>query len=298
MPKKFKGENTKVSAAKERKAAHKAEINSKIQAEKERKEAEEWAKGAKDSSKREAERLKKEAQLAKKREAAALLEKEEKEASKYKPILKPSKVSGEEKKAIKRTQKVEEAITERRVIPEYSASNIDDAIDLLNVVAAEDTVARGSGGGANILPLTTAAIDRHPERRFKAALAAYEEREMPKLKKENPGLRYTQLRDILYKDFQKSPENPFNQANVLHFNATKKEQEELVEATRKEVEDRLRLTAWIKEKLRNQVKNCSGLGMKEVPDKSILILDFTSLSLNPLSLYFESILNLEYQLDL
>ena len=33
-------------------------------------------------------------------------------------------------------------------------------------------------------------------------MAAYEEREMPKLKQENPGLRYTQLREILYKNFQ------------------------------------------------------------------------------------------------
>ncbi|CAG8444861.1 5582_t:CDS:2 [Ambispora gerdemannii] len=243
MPKKFKGENTRVvirlvTAAKERKAAHQNEVSTKIQAEKERKEAEEWSKGAKDSSKKEADRLKKEALLAKKREAATLLEKEEKEASKYKPLLKPSKVSGEEKKAIKRTQKVEEATTERRLIPEYSASNIDDALDLLNVVATEDT---GSGGGVSSPPLTAAALDRHPERRFKAALAAYEEREMPKLKKEHPGLRYTQLRDIIYKDFQKSPENPFNQANTLRYNATKKDQEEFIETTRKEIEDRLRV---------------------------------------------------------
>lgn len=66
-------------------------------------------------------------------------------------------------------------------------------------------------------------IEKHPERRFKAALAAFEERELPRFKAENPGLRLSQLKDIMYKAFQKSPDNPFNQANVLAYNATQEE---------------------------------------------------------------------------
>lgn len=66
-------------------------------------------------------------------------------------------------------------------------------------------------------------IEKHPERRFKAALAAYEERELPRIKAENPGLRLTQLKELVYKAFQKAPENPFNQANVLAYNATQDE---------------------------------------------------------------------------
>lgn len=69
----------------------------------------------------------------------------------------------------------------------------------------------------------TKDIEKHPERRFKAALAAYEEREMPRFKSENPGLRLTQLKELIYKAFQKAPENPFNQANILAYNATQDE---------------------------------------------------------------------------
>ncbi|CAG8750889.1 9668_t:CDS:2, partial [Dentiscutata heterogama] len=120
-----------------------------------------------------------EAQLAKKNEAARLLEQEESELSKHKPVM---KVSGEEKKAIKRTQNQEKVSAERREIPEFSASNIDDALDLMTVVTNSSTAVGGgpgqSGGAVN--------IEKHPEKRFKAALAAYEEREMPKVKEEHP----------------------------------------------------------------------------------------------------------------
>lgn len=70
-------------------------------------------------------------------------------------------------------------------------------------------------------------VEKHPERRFKGALAAFEEREMPNFKRDYPGLRLSQLKDLMYKAFQKSPENPFNQANIVQYNATKDETEEL-----------------------------------------------------------------------
>lgn len=113
-----------------------------------------------------------------------------------------------QKKAAQKSAKHEAAGQARRVIPEFSATGIDDALDLLSIdegsVKAKD-------------------IEKHPERRFKAALAAYEERELPRIKAENPGLRLTQLKELVYKAFQKAPENPFNQANVLAYNATQDE---------------------------------------------------------------------------
>ncbi|CAG8456498.1 6027_t:CDS:2 [Acaulospora morrowiae] len=181
MPKKFKGENSKVTASKERKAAHQAEVLNKKHAEIERKEREEWSVGAKDTSKKEAQKLKKEAQLKKKNEAAELLEKEEKELSKFKPKL---KITGEEKKAIKRTQKNEKITEERREIPEFAASNIDDALDLLSIATSPTS---GASTTLNNVSNVGTQIEKHPERRFKAALAVYEEREMPKIRQENPG---------------------------------------------------------------------------------------------------------------
>lgn len=55
-------------------------------------------------------------------------------------------------------------------------------------------------------------VDRNPEKRLKSAYTLYEEKFMPILKAENPTLRLSQLRQLLKKQWQKSPENPMNQA--------------------------------------------------------------------------------------
>jgi hypothetical protein len=52
------------------------------------------------------------------------------------------------------------------------------------------------------------ADDKNPEKRMKAAWARYQEREMPALKAEYKTLRLTQLKEMLWRKWQKSPENP------------------------------------------------------------------------------------------
>jgi len=54
--------------------------------------------------------------------------------------------------------------------------------------------------------------EKHPEKRMKAAYKEYEEKNFPILKKENPSLKYSQLKDLLWKQWQKSNENPMVQA--------------------------------------------------------------------------------------
>lgn len=69
----------------------------------------------------------------------------------------------------------------------FSASGIDDALDMLNLVGSRtDKAAVGS---------QAAKIETHPERRFKAAFEAYKEQQLPILKKEHPGLRLQQYRE-------------------------------------------------------------------------------------------------------
>lgn len=55
-------------------------------------------------------------------------------------------------------------------------------------------------------------MDRHPEKRMKAAYTSFEETQLPILKKQNPTLRLSQLKQLLKKEWLKSPENPLNQA--------------------------------------------------------------------------------------
>ena len=54
-------------------------------------------------------------------------------------------------------------------------------------------------------------VDLHPEKRLKAAYKKFEETNMPIIKQENPNMKLSQLKQMLWKDWQKSPENPLNQ---------------------------------------------------------------------------------------
>ena len=53
-------------------------------------------------------------------------------------------------------------------------------------------------------------MDSHPEKRMKAAWLEYEEENLEQLKKENPGMRLSQIKQIMKKNWQKSPKNPLN----------------------------------------------------------------------------------------
>ncbi|KAF8098745.1 hypothetical protein N665_0259s0016 [Sinapis alba] len=50
--------------------------------------------------------------------------------------------------------------------------------------------------------------DNFPEKRLKASFKAYEEAEMPRLKEDKPGLTHTQYKDLIWKMWKKSPDNP------------------------------------------------------------------------------------------
>ena len=102
-----------------------------------------------------------------------------------------------------------------------NASGIDNALDALSLTNKD-----------------TSKIDRHPERRFKAAYAAFEARRMPEIEEENPGLRRQQRIDVCRKEFDKSEENPFNQVHVA-FDATREEIADVKDAERKKKEARL-----------------------------------------------------------
>lgn len=82
-------------------------------------------------------------------------------------------------------------------------------------------------------------IERHPERRFKAAFEAFKERELPRVKEQHKGLRLQQYHDLLYKQFQKHPDNPFNQLSVA-YDASKEEKLAALEGKRSQAEKRLR----------------------------------------------------------
>ena len=156
----------------------------------------------------------------KKAEKDALLAEEERNA--------PSKPKGANAKpATKKTRgldlsQLDEPDPSSKASPALNASGIENALDALGLTADNKSD----------------KVDRHPERRFKAAYAAYEARRLPELEEEHKGLRRNQRVDMIRKEFEKSPENPFNQVNA-QFDSTREEIKEMKERERDKTEARL-----------------------------------------------------------
>lgn len=85
-----------------------------------------------------------------------------------------------------------------------------------------------------------AKIDKHPERRFKAAYAQFEERRLGEMQADGTGdgLRLNQKKEKIKKEFERSPENPFNQVSA-RYDASKDELAEIREQEKSKIETRL-----------------------------------------------------------
>lgn len=219
MAKKAAGENSKKAAGNARKAEA---ANKKKQAAFEQAEAAEaadWAEGSKKGNKKKEEaEFKKQEAARKKAERDALLQAEE-ASMPSKPSK--SKQRGADKVASRRTGKIDDFLDFNKAPSELSATGIDNVLEALSLT--------GKDGG-----VASKDIDKHPERRVKAAYLAYEERRLPELKAENPGLRQQQIKNMISKEFQKSPENPMNQDTNVSYNATRDD----IENKKKEVKQK------------------------------------------------------------
>jgi len=214
--KKAAGENTKKVAGNAKKAEAAAQKAAAENAKKAAEEEQDWSKGAKSNAKKEAEAAKKAEQARKKAEKDALLAEEEKDA---RVAPKNAKQAVKKTKGLDLSQLDEDAPKATAL----NATGIDNALDALSLTA--DSAAK---------------IDRHPERRFKAAFAAYEERRLKEMESDGSGqgLRQNQKREKIRKEFEKSEENPFNQASA-RYDASKEELKELREQEKSKIEARL-----------------------------------------------------------
>lgn len=208
MAKKASGENSKKAAGNARKAEAANKKRQEAEAVAESAEASKWETGSKkDNKKKEDAQFKKEEAARKKAERDLLLAAEE-ASMPSKP--QSSKQRGAAKVAAKKTGKIDDFLDWNKNVPELSASGLDDALAALALTGRDGGVAAKD-------------IDRHPERRVKAAFSAFESRRLPEMRKENPGLRLQQIKNLLFKEFQKSDENPMNQDTNVSYNATSEE---------------------------------------------------------------------------
>ncbi|KAJ3066650.1 hypothetical protein HDU98_010063 [Podochytrium sp. JEL0797] len=218
--------------ANERKAAQEDAKNAAAASKKEADEEAKWGKGAKKNESKEDEQRKKVAEAAaKKAERDAMLAAEEAEFSKKKPSAKAAaKPQTMQSMVAKMAQGMAASgsTTDASGVESFGASGIDAAIALLDLTTSKPVAA-------------AQAVEKHPERRMKSAWAAFEERELPLLKKENPSLRLSQLKQMLQKMWKKSPENPMNAELVGTYDMTAQEVRDKVEAKRGEDLERMKV---------------------------------------------------------
>ncbi|KAL3813982.1 hypothetical protein ACJIZ3_015250 [Penstemon smallii] len=231
MPKKM-GINNKAEEARARKNAT---VSDRKEREAKEKDDQYWreAEGAKSraAKKREEEAEKRAESAAKKAEARRLAELEENELEKSMKKLdkKAVRVSVPVPKVteaeLQRRREEEQADLKRRAEEEKKKqARTADEDEYERMVSVENTnrdssviearTVRNSAHKDAIVKMTLAdnlPLDKHPEKRLKASFKAFEEAELPRLKEEKPGLTHNQYKDMVWKLWKKSPDNPLNQ---------------------------------------------------------------------------------------
>ncbi|XDV49389.1 hypothetical protein PO909_018652 [Leuciscus waleckii] len=218
MPKKFQGENSKSATARARKAEAKAVADAQKQ-----KDLEDalWQDNDKHVMKKEQRKDDKEKKrleaLERKREKQRLLEEEDAMIKGKQTKEAPSKVT---RAQIEETLQKGQNVKETKETKEKEKSHLDMPLEenINRIVLEEGTVEARTIEDAIAVLSTKEDLDRHPERRMKAAYAAFEEENMARLKMENPNMRLSQLKQQLKKEWTKSPDNPLNQ-RVASYNS-------------------------------------------------------------------------------
>ncbi|XP_057696479.1 coiled-coil domain-containing protein 124 [Corythoichthys intestinalis] len=211
MPKKFQGENSKAATARARKAEAKAVADARKKQEEDDALWQETDKHVLKKEQRKDDKEKKRLEvLERKKESQRLLDEEN------------ARIKGKAQKEggsggkVTRAQ-IEEAIHSvpppQQLKPKDKSHLEIPLVENVNrIILEEGTVeARTVEDAIAVLSIAPEDLDRHPERRMKAAFTAYEEANMPRLKMENPNMRLSQLKQLLKKEWMKSPENPLNQ---------------------------------------------------------------------------------------
>lgn len=156
----------------------------------------------------------------KKAEAKALAAAEEAELSKIgkkKPVAKVTNYQLQKQResdAKARASTAEEdAAAKKRVVSEDAYAALVETENVNRVTEGEE--ARSVTDAISLLGIAggkSLDVDAHPERRQKAAHAAFEEQEIARLRQEKPGLRTSQYKEMAWKSWLKAPSNPNNQA--------------------------------------------------------------------------------------
>lgn len=214
MPKKFQGENSKAATARARKAEAKAVADARKKKEEDDALWQETDKHVLKKEQRKDDKEKKRVELLeRKKENQRLLDEET--ARMRGKAQKEAGLGGKVTRAqIEETLQNEQQQQQQQDLNPKEKSHLETPLEenVNRIIPEEGTVeARTIEDAISVLSTGPEDVDRHPERRMKAAFAAYEEENMPRLKMENPNMRMSQLKQQLKKEWMKAPENPMNQ---------------------------------------------------------------------------------------
>ncbi|XP_054458472.1 coiled-coil domain-containing protein 124 [Anoplopoma fimbria] len=212
MPKKFQGENSKAATAKARKAEVKAVADARKKQQEEDALWQETDKLVLKKGQRKDEKEKKRLELLeRKKENQRLLDEE---TSTIKGRAQREAGPGGKVTRAQIEDVLQNELQQQQELKPKEKSHLETPLEenVNRIIPDEGTVeARSVEDAIAVLSTGPEDLDHHPERRMKAAFAAFEEANMPRLKQENPNMRLSQLKQQLKKEWMKSPENPLNQ---------------------------------------------------------------------------------------
>lgn len=208
MPKKFKGENSKSAVARARKQEQKEQENLKKEQEK---EDEYWRDDdkhiAKKQQRKEDKEKKRLEQLERKKELQKLHDEEMEALKARKPATTDKMTRAQIAEYVEKERQAAAAAAAKEKEETHLDKPLEDNLNRLQI----EGEARSIEAAISVLKDKEEEVDKHPEKRMKAAYKKYEDTNLPILKQENPSMKLSQLKQMLWKDWMKSPENPLNQ---------------------------------------------------------------------------------------
>ncbi|MEQ2273526.1 hypothetical protein XENORESO_005321 [Xenotaenia resolanae] len=213
MPKKFQGENSKAATARARKAEAKAVADARKKKEEDDALWQERDKHVLKKEQRKDDKEKKRLELLERKKENQRLLDEETAQIKGKSQKEAGSGGKVTRAQIQEILQNEQQQQQPEINPKEKSHLETPLEENINRVIAEEGTeeARTIEDAIAVLSTGPEDLDRHPERRMKAAFTAFEEANMPRLKAENPNMRLSQLKQHLKKEWAKSPENPLNQ---------------------------------------------------------------------------------------
>eukprot|EP01056_Protomagalhaensia_sp_Gyna25_P002589 Protomagalhaensia_sp_Gyna_25__2588@NODE_2471_length_1067_cov_11_138132_g2047_i0_p1_GENE_NODE_2471_length_1067_cov_11_138132_g2047_i0NODE_2471_length_1067_cov_11_138132_g2047_i0_p1_ORF_typecomplete_len218_score61_90Ccdc124/PF06244_12/1_8e04Ccdc124/PF06244_12/2_6e30Toxindeaminase/PF14424_6/0_68Toxindeaminase/PF14424_6/2_8e03Borrelia_P83/PF05262_11/6_8BNIP2/PF12496_8/6_8_NODE_2471_length_1067_cov_11_138132_g2047_i0107760 len=214
----MRGQNPRAVEARERK---KAAADAKKEAEQRAREDAKWVDDDKHTNariNRKAEtEAKVEERLRRKLELKELEEEENRKVASTKQAkAQPKKLTRAEiaRRQLAAQRQQEEEAKEKTTQVDLLQPNINHMLreERFNALVEGQDITVASGIDAALEQLEEApAPDLHPERRRKVAYKEYEEEWIERLKVEHPGLKRSQMKERIFKQWQSAPENPMNQ---------------------------------------------------------------------------------------